>query len=308
MTSKAFYCLIISCLITMKGSYAQMDTTNVEIWGIPKGYTESSYMQVLNQRKVTQCMASLRPAGFKDAYVMGLDNIRLVTLRNIPIYSFNPVIKQRQLYPCKKIIELLYFGINDDESDFIKNAYFDLSLNDTSAINTKINLYKQYGLQVDKQKIIGKFRLISGTDPVNRDSCLYFLKTSNERMLREAALLAYMSQVKNTDDMVAVFPLFMDNDLGIAMSGYISNYFEHHQLDDQYWLKYHRMFTLLLNNPEPFAAGELMKLYGKSDCCKKYVDEILKDGSITIKEILNARRPECKEPKWQNYLAERKGI
>src|SRR3984893_16295689 len=103
MTSRAFYCLLISCLITMKGSYAQMDTTNVEIWGIPKGYTESSYLQVLNQKKLTQCMASLRPAGFKDANVLGLDNLRLITLRNIPIYSFNPVVKQRQLYPSKGI-------------------------------------------------------------------------------------------------------------------------------------------------------------------------------------------------------------
>src|SRR6202043_2054281 len=138
--------------------------------------------------------------GFKDANVLGLDNLRLITLRNIPIYSFNPVVKQRQLYPSKGIIELLYFGLNDQEADFIKNFYFDFVLNDTTAIGKKINAYKQYGIQVNRQKLIEKFQLINAIDSVRKDSCLHFLKASNERMLKEAALLSYMKQVKNTDD------------------------------------------------------------------------------------------------------------
>ena len=292
-------------------TYAQMDTNYVEIWGVPKGHSELSYMQLLNKKKLSPCMADLRPAGFKDAYVAGIGDLRLVLLRDIPTYSFNPVVKKSKIYPPTKVIDLLYFGINDDETNFIKRNYFDLLKNDSLAIDKTLRDYEQYGIKLDKEKIDEKFSLIRDLDSTSKDSCLNLLKFSTEARLKEAALLGYISEVKNDLDIIAIFPFLLDNTVGDDANTYITNYFKHHELKKAYWEKYHPMLTLSLNNPNPFIITALMELYQKNDYGKKYADQILKEGNISILEILQSRHIELKDlrdktTKFLSFLTGRK--
>ena len=81
MIYKLSFLLLLVISVFTVGTKAQMDTSKVEIWGMPKGYSETGYMQYLNKKKVTPCMVDLKKFGYKEPYVAGIESLRLVLLR-----------------------------------------------------------------------------------------------------------------------------------------------------------------------------------------------------------------------------------
>ena len=211
------------------------------------------------------------------------------------MYSFSPPIKKRKVYPPKKVIELLYFGIDNDETNFVKQNYFDFVNKDSAAINKTIAFYQQYGITVQKDKVYGKFDLITSLDSTSKDSCLNFLKTSSEARMKSAALLGYVSQTKTKADVLAMFPFVLDYTVGDEANTYFINYFTRNSLDAKDWERYHTMLALSLNCPDPFRAASLMELYQKENHCKRYTKQILLEGNKTILEILSSRRSELND-------------
>ncbi|SHE47337.1 hypothetical protein [Pedobacter caeni] len=305
MGSKRFFLLILLCNSFAFCAKAQMDTSHVEIWGLPKGYSEVSYMQFLNEKKVTPCMQDLKEFGYKEATVIGLEELRLVVLRANPVYNFSPPAKKQKIYPPKKVIDLLYFGINNDEINFVKQGYFDFLNKDSAEINKSISVYQQYGLLVNKEKVYERFDLIRSLDSSDKDSCLNFLKLSDEARMKSAALLGYVSQARSKDDMLVLFPFLLDFTIGDEANTYLTRYLNRVGLNASDWQQHHNMFVLTLNCPDPFRATSLMELYQKENHCKRYAEQILKEGNLTIVEILKSRRRELDElrTKTTNFLS-----
>jgi hypothetical protein len=311
MVPKRLLLLILACNLFAFGTKAQMDTSHVEIWGMPNGYSESGYMRFLNEKKVTPCMQDLKVFGYKEASVIGLEGLRLVVLRTNPVYSFSPPAKKRKLYPPKKVIDLLYFGIDNDEINFVKQGYFDFLNKDSVAVDKAIALYQQYGLQIKKEKVYEKFNLIRSLGSTDKDSCLYFLKVSNEARMKSAALLGYVAQAGSKADMLTLFPFLLDFTVGDETNTYITRYFSRVELNALDWQKHHTMFVTTLNSPSPFIATALMELYQEENHCKRYAKQVLQDGNLTIVEILKSRRRELDElrgktVKFLTYLTDQK--
>jgi len=311
MGSKRFLLLFLAFNLFTICTKAQMDTAHVEIWGMPHGYSELSYMRFLNEKKVTPCMQDLKVFGYKEASVIGIEGLRLVALRANPIYSFSPAEKKRKRYPPKKVIDLLYFGINNDEINFVKQGYFDFLNKDSAAVDKAIALYQQYGLPINKEKVYERFDLIRSLDSTDKDSCLYFLKSSNEERMKSAALLGYVAQARSKADMLALFPFLLDFTVGDEASTYLTRYLSRVELNAQDWQKYHTMFASTLNCPDPFRATALMELYQQKNHCKHYARQILTEGNLTIVEILKSRRRELDElrtktVKFLTYLTDQK--
>lgn len=305
MIYKRFFLLLLVSSVFTFGTKAQMDTSKVEIWGMPKGYSETGYMQYLNEKKVTPCMVDLIKFGYKEPYVAGIEKLRLVLLRSNPVYSFSPPAKKRKVYPPKKVIDILYFGIDNDETNFVKQNYFDFVNRDSAAINKIIAFYQQYGITVQKNKVYEKFDLIGSLDSTSKDSCLNFLKISSEARMKSAALLGYVSQAKTKADVLAMFPFVLDYTVGDEANTYFTSYFSRNSLDARDWERYHTMLALTLNCPDPFRATSLMELYQKENHCKKYTKQILLEGNKTILEILSSRRSELNDlrSKTVNFLS-----
>ncbi|NQX43356.1 hypothetical protein SAMN05421820_116126 [Pedobacter steynii] len=311
MGSKRFFLLMLTCNLFAFGAKAQMDTSHVEIWGVPNGYSEFGYMRFLNEKKVTACMQDLKVSGYKEASVIGLEGLRLVLLRAIPVYSFSPPAKKRKLYPPKKVIDLLYFGIDNDEVNFVKQGYFDFLNKDSAAVDKTIAIYQQLGLQIKKEKVYEKFDLIRSLDSTDKDSCLYFLKWSAEARMKSAALLGYVAQARSKADMLALFPFLLDFTVGDEATTYLTRYLSRVELNALDWQKHHTMFVSTLNCPDPFRATTLMELYQEEKHCKRYARQILADGNVTIVEILKGRRRELDElktktVKFLTYLTDQK--
>lgn len=311
MVLKRFLLLMLACNLFAVCTRAQMDTSHVEIWGMPNGYSELSYMQFLNKKKVTPCMQDLKTFGYKEASVIGIEGLRLVALRANPVYHFSPVEKKRKIYPPKKVIDLLYFGIDNDEVNFVKQGYFDFLNKDSAAVDKSIALYQQYGLKINKEKVYERFDLIRSLDSTDKDSCLYFLKSSSEARMKSAALLGYVSQARSKADMLVLFPFLLDFTVGDEVSTYLTRYLSRVELDATDWQKQHTMFVLTLNCPDPFRATALMELYQEENHCKRYAKQILKEGNLTIVEILKSRRVELDElrtktVKFLTYLTDQK--
>lgn len=311
MGSKCFFLLILACTLSTLCAKAQMDTMSVEIWGVPSGYSEFSYIRFLNEKKVTPCMQDLKEFGYKEASVSGIEGLRLIVLRASPVYSFNRTTKKRKVYPPKKVVDLLYFGINNDEINFVKQGYFDFLYKDSAAINRGIEQYQQFGLQLTKEKVYEKFDLIRSLDSNDKDSCFNFLKSSNETRMKSAALLGYISQARSKDDMIAIFPFLLDFTVGDEAIIYLTRYLSRNDLNAIDWQKYHTMFISTLNCPDPFRVISLMELYQKEDHCKRYAKQVLLQGNVTIIEILKSRRRElndlrAKTIKFLYYLTDQK--
>ena len=311
MFSKRLIALILTISLSSICVRAQMDTNYVELWGMPKGYTEMSYMQYLNQKKVTPCMVDLKKFGYREGYVAGIEGLRLVILRSNPVYSFSPPAKKRKVYPPKKVIDLLYFGIDNDEINFVKNYYTDFMRKDSAAIDKTIAQYKEYGIQLPKQKVYDRYELIKYLDTGDKDSCLNFLRITSEPRMKSAALLGYISQARSKEDMLAIFPFILDFTVGSEASTYLTGYFSRHELTAADWEHYHTMFARSLNSPDPFRAMQLMDLYQREKHSKRYAKQILKEGSVTIIEILKSRRKELNElrsntVKFLTYLTDEK--
>lgn len=311
MVLKRLSLLILACNLFAVCTKAQMDTAHVEIWGAPGGYSELSYMRFLNDKKVTPCMQDLKVFGYKEANVIGLENIRLVLLRANPVYSFSPSTKKRQLYPPKKVIDLLYFGIDNEEVNFVKQGYFHFLNKDSAAVDKAITLYQEYGLQINKEKVYKRFDLIRSLDSTDKDSCLYFLKFSNEARMKSAALLGYVAQARCKADMLAIFPFLLDFTVGDEANAYLIGYLDYNGLNAADWQRDHQMFVSTLNCPDPFRATALMELYQKENHCKRYAKQILAEGNLTIIEILKSRRREldelrAKTVKFLTYLTDQK--
>ncbi|HEX8609018.1 MAG TPA: hypothetical protein VF679_10310 [Pedobacter sp.] len=286
-----------------------MDTVHVELWGAPKGYSELSYMQYLNKKKVTPCMVDLKKVGYKEATVIGVENLRLVILRANPIYNFSPPVKKQKIYPPKKVIDLMYFGIDNEEVNFVKQNYFRFLYKDSVAIGKAIKLYQQYGVQIKKDKLYERFDLIRSLDSTDKDSCLQFLRLSCEPRLKNAALLGYVSQSKSKADMLKLFPFVLDFAVGDEANDYLNGYFYSQKLTAADWQQHHTMFISILNCPDPFRAASLMELYQKENNCKLFVKQILETGNTTIIEILKSRRKELgdlreKTAKFLTYLTD----
>ncbi|WP_285055306.1 hypothetical protein [Pedobacter ginsengisoli] len=295
MRSTRFLLSLLTFFIFTNVAQVQMDTTYVEIWGMPKGYSELGYMQYLNQKKVTPCMVDLNKFGYKEGYALGIEKLRLLVLRRAPVYSFSPPVKKQKIYPPKKVIDLLYFGIDNDEVNFLKQNYIDFHYKDSAAVDKIVGLYKQAGVTVPKDKIYARFFDLKSLDSNDKDSCLRFLKLTAEPRMKSAALLGYMSQVKTKADMLALFPLLMDFTVGDEVNEYLMGYFSRNPLTATDWSKHHAMFVRILNCPEPYRVLRLMVMYQKDKHCKQYAKQILGEGNITILEILNSRRRELSE-------------
>lgn len=295
MFSKRFIFLVLGFSFFTICAQAQMDTNYVELWGMPKGHTELSYMQYLNQKKVTPCMVDLKKFGYKEGIVAGVDGLRLVILRSNPVYSFSPPARKRKVYPPQKVIDLLYYGIDNEEINFVKNNFFSFVNKDSADINQTIAMYKQYGIKIAKNKVYERFDLIKSLDSTDKDSCLSFLKLTAEPRMKSAALLGYVAQAKSKADLLAIFPFVLDYTVGDDASNYLTTYFSRQKLEASDWDRYHNMFVRSLNAPDPFKTMRLMRLYQQEKHCKRYAQQILKEGSTTIVEILKSRRKELTE-------------
>lgn len=311
MFSKRFIFLVLGFNLFIICAQAQMDTNYVELWGAPKGHTELSYMQYLNQKKVTPCMVDLKKFGYQEGIVAGIEGLRLVILRSNPVYGFSPPAKKRKVYPPQKVIDLLYFGIDNDEVNFVKNNYISFMSKDSATIDKTIAFHQQYGLQIKKNKFYERFDLIKSLDSNDKDSCLNFLRITSEPRMKSAALLGYVSQSKSKADMLAIFPFILDHTVGDEATNYMTDYFSRYELNAADWERYHTMFVRSLNSPDPFKAMRLMELYQYENHCKRYARQILKEGNTTIVEILKSRRKELSElrsqtVKFLTYLTDQK--
>jgi hypothetical protein len=295
MRSTRFLLNILTFCIFSHGALAQMDSAHVEIWGVPKGYSELGYMQYLNQKKVTPCMVDLNKFGYKEGYVLGIEGLRLLVLRSSPVYSFSPPVKKQKIYPPKKVIDLLYFGIDNEEVNFLKQNYIDFEYKDSAAVDKTLAFYKQYGVHVQKEKVYERFFNLKSLDSSDKDSCLHFLKLTAEPRMKSAALLGYVSQAKTKADMLALFPFVMDFTVGDEANNYLTAYFSRNPLNAADWERYHTMFVRSLNCPEPYRVMHLMELYQKEGYCKRFSKQVLEEGNTTILEILNSRRRELSE-------------
>jgi hypothetical protein len=295
MRSTRFLLSILTFCIFSNSALAQMDSAHVEIWGVPKGYSELAYMQHLNQKKVTPCMVDLNKFGYKEGYVLGIEGLRLLVLRSSPVYNFSPPVKKQKIYPPKKVIDLLYFGIDNEEVNFLKQNYIDFKYKDSAAVDKTVAFYKQYGINVQKEKVYERFFNLKSLDSNDKDSCLHFLKLTAEPRMKSAALLGYVVQARTKADMLALFPFVMDFTVGDEANNYLTAYFGRNPLNAADWERYHTMFVRSLNCPEPYRVMRLMELYQKEGHCKRFSKQILEEGDMTILEILNSRRRELSE-------------
>jgi len=132
-------------------------------------------------------------------------------------------------------------------------------------------------------------------DSIDKDSCLHFLKLTNEPRMKSAALLGYVSQAKTKADMLALFPFVIDFTVGDEANNYVTAYFSRNPLKAKDWEQYHTMFVRSLNCPEPYRVMRLIELYQKEEYCKRFSKQILEEGSMTILEILSSRLKELSE-------------
>lgn len=274
--------VLISLLLILSYTIkAQISQEKTEIWGYPKEFSEKEFIDYLNENGVTACNIDLAKIGYNDAHVLRTFNNGmkfLITLRDIPQYSFNPIIEKSEIYPPEYVRSMSTVGVTNPENYYAYKAFIPYSVGDTTYLNSlNSNLNKRL-----VNRIFGFIK--SQGKALNQDSCLYFMKHSNDVTFKQAALQAYMGSINNKSDIVKLFPLIMDNHIGDRVVTILPSSLKYYEFGKDDWND--EMYILSLNHPNVFLVNSLMSTYLEHNFPKEYAQKVFEKGSITIKEIL----------------------
>ena len=81
----------------------------------------------------------------------------------------------------------------------------------------------------------------------------------------------------------------LDDNLNLFVANILKNYFQYSKISNTDWNKYGDNFVKVLNSPSPTITFFITDILTQQKVPIKFSKEILKNGSITIKEILNGQ-------------------
>lgn len=278
--------IILTTLIT-NCAFAQVDTADLEIWGLSKPMTKNKFVDILNDKKMHVCMADIRPLGFKDANVIGMENIYLVTLRTEPKYNFDKSrfkqIADKAMKKFQKSSEIA--NSHTFEEQLALKNYFPKKYNDSATVNS--NLRKPQAF--DTANYLASLKVLSIQNTFSTEECLATLYYSKSDSLKEKALIAYLPKVKNNEDVLQLLPFLLDSDVDLFVANILKNYFKYNTMSLQDWNEYGSDWIRVMNSPSPTVTFFVTDILTQQKMPLKYKKEVLQNGSLTLKEILQGQ-------------------
>lgn len=278
--------VILTTLITIC-AFAQVDTADLEIWGLSKPMTKTKFVDILNEKKMHVCMADIRPLGFKDANVIGMESIYLVTLRSEPKYDFNRSkfenVASQAINRFQRSLELPNSHTLEQQLAF-KN-HFANQYNDTATENLNFKKAQSF----DTTSYLTSIKILSTQNSFSTNDCLAALYYSKVDSIKEKALIAYLSKVKNNEDILRLLPFLLDNDVDLFVANILKNYFKYNTMSLQDWNEYSSDWIRAMNSPSPTVTFFITDILTQQKMPLKYRKEVLQIGSLTLKEILQGQ-------------------
>jgi hypothetical protein len=279
--------LFICLFIWTVSSFGQIVATDLEVWGLPKGMSKDSFVNQLNEKQLKICMADIRPFGFKDANVIGMDNIYLVTLRPIPNHDFDKnsfkKIQEKAISKIQNAIDI--DNLHSKEIQLAIRNVFAEQHNDTASINVNFEKAQPF----DKNKYLLAINAFNRENKYSKNECIAALYFSKVDSIKEKALIAYIPKIKTNDDMLSLLPFLLDNNVDTYVANLLKNYFKYNSISKTEWNRYVKNFSHVLNSPSPTVCFFVTDILKQQKIPKEFKTEILKNGSVTIKEILQGQ-------------------
>lgn len=276
---------------------AQVKASEVEIWGLPRGTTAADFVAKLNQNKQTVCMAAIKPMGFPDANVIGLDNIMLVTLRSQPARPCpvpNPVASSAlaQLNAAWPLRELHTMGF---QAAF--RALPAAIAHDTAAVNTIRR--KSARLQpADFQAALAHLQRPGG---LAFEDALAVLCSTAPDSVREKATAQLASRLQTPDQARQLLPYLRDSEVGGRLFQLVRGFYRYQPPSAAGWDSIMPEIVKGLNSPDPIIASGLAMWLAEQHVPRTYTRQLLTNGAITQLEILRGQHPDLAVFKQQLY-------
>ncbi|WP_460621698.1 hypothetical protein [Hymenobacter tenuis] len=276
---------------------AQVKVSEVEIWGLPTGTTTADFVAKLNQNKQTVCMATIKPMGFPDATVIGLDNIMLVTLRSQPARpctSPNPVtpITLAQLNAAWPLREL-----HTMEFQAAFRALPATVAHDTAAVNG-IRRKSSRLRDADFQAALAHLQRPEG---LAFAEALAVLCSAAPDSVREKATAQLAARLQTPDQARQLLPYLRDSEVGGRLLQLVRGFYRYQPPSAAGWAPLMPEIVKGLNSPDPIVVSGLAMWLVEQHVPRTYTRQLLTNGATTQLEILHGKHPDLVVFKQQLY-------
>ncbi|SNR60194.1 hypothetical protein [Hymenobacter mucosus] len=302
---KYFLALLVGLCSQITPAAAQIKSSEVEIWGLPTGLTRESFVAALNEKKATVCMAAIRPMGYKDAQVIWLaDDQWLVTLRSDTGKPYRTTAAPAPSVVAQLNAAMHIQQLHNPEFQMARKMLFAVRAQDTAAVAAIRRKYPRH----QAARYAASLRLLQAPNPLTVAQCVAVLHSAAPDSVREKALVQAGSRARTATEVYQLLPFLRDPNLGIATLQLVQGFFRYHPIALQDWPQVLPDYVQALNAPDPTMVAGLSAFLYEHKVPRQYAQQLMTQGSTTIREILQGQHAELsvlKQPLYPllSYLA-----
>ncbi|MDF7812016.1 hypothetical protein [Hymenobacter sp. YC55] len=291
------FVLVVSLVCGCLQASAQIKVEEVEVWGLPVGMSAQNLVDALNRNKQTVCEAAIRPMGFKEANVFGMDHISLVTLRSA------------ESQPCEKgstpNVAISHQLNNTFMIKQLHTAEFQQALtslyanqaNDSAAVRA---IQKRF-VRTTTSIYQAMLRKLQTPNQLTIPQCMAVLCSTAADTVREKALVQIATKLRVEADAHQLVPFMQDPLIGTWAMQAVRGYFKYHSVPPTNWAKVLPAYIQALNAPNPTVTTMLAIMLAQHQIPRQLAPRILTNGAVTMHEILHGKHPELVVFKQQLY-------
>lgn len=266
----------------------------VEVWGLQE-QSRRDFLTEITSYPEGICQQSLTKMGYPDGNKIPLRGKILVTLRHNPDYKATAVYKglekKKVTIDKSKWSTLLHADLGFYEKQqlpyFLEAFSNNNSLQVDSIFRSLETDFKDYGIQLDKQKIIEAYDVYKkSTEQLSKQDVLAVLYFSDNDSLMQAANFIASNYIKTNKDFLDFLPLLLrhdSNNIQIALNKFLSN-----PNGKIKWEKQMDLLPKLINNPNPFKAVLTLRIMDKTGFNNSLMTKLRGNELLTLKEILSS--------------------